>query len=48
MTSKDQNLINIEEKFPEDHFLRVIKKYFDRNFIYDEVKNYIPNLVEKV
>ena len=31
-------LINIEEMVPEDHFLRVIEKYFDWNFIYEEVE----------
>lgn len=30
--------INIEEMIPRDHFLRVIDKYFDWNFIYDEVE----------
>ena len=28
--------INIEEMIPENHFLRVIEKHFDWNFIYDE------------
>lgn len=31
-------LINIEEMIPENHFLRVIEKHFDWNFIYDEVE----------
>ena len=31
-------LINIEEMIPEDHFLRVIELHFDWNFIYDEVE----------
>ena len=30
--------INIEEMIPENHFLRVIDKYFDWNFVYDEVE----------
>ena len=30
--------INIEEMIPENHFLRVIEKHFDWNFIYDEVE----------
>lgn len=31
-------LINIEEMIPENQFLRVIEKYFDWNFIYEEVE----------
>lgn len=31
-------IVNIEEMIPKDHFLRVIEKYFDWNFIYDEVE----------
>lgn len=31
-------IINIEEMIPENHFLRVIEKYFDWNFIYEEVE----------
>ena len=27
-------LVNIEEMIPENHFLRVIDKYFDWNFVY--------------
>ena len=30
--------INIEEMIPENHFLRVIEKHFDWNFVYDEVE----------
>ena len=30
--------INIEEMIPENHFLRVIEKYFDWNFVYEEVE----------
>ena len=30
--------INIEEMIHENHFLRVIEKHFDWNFIYDEVE----------
>lgn len=30
--------INIEEMIPEDHFLRVIEKHFDWNFVYEEVE----------
>lgn len=31
-------IVNLEEMIPENHFLRVIEKYFDWNFIYDEVE----------
>ena len=31
-------LINIEDMIPENHFLRVIEKHFDWNFIYEEVE----------
>ena len=31
-------LINIEDMIPENHFLRVIDKHFNRNFVYDEVE----------
>ena len=31
-------LVNIEEMIPEDHFLRVIENHFDWNFIYEEVE----------
>lgn len=31
-------LINIEDMIPKDHFLRVIEKHFDWNFVYDEVE----------
>ena len=31
--------INLESMILENHFLRVIEKYFDWNFIYDEVEH---------
>lgn len=31
-------MVNLEEVVPQDHFLRVIEKYFDWNFIYEEVE----------
>lgn len=31
-------IINLESMIPENHFLRVVEKYFDWNFIYDEVE----------
>ena len=30
--------VNLDDMVPQDHFLRVIKKHFDWNFIYDEVE----------
>lgn len=35
-------IINIEEMIPQDHFLRVIEKYFDWDFIYEEVEKQYP------
>ena len=40
-------LINIEEMVPEDHFLRVIEKHFDWNFIYEEVEKLYSKLGRK-
>ena len=37
-------IINIENMIPENHFLRVIEKYFDWNFIYEEVKGQYSNV----
>ena len=34
----ESEIVNLESMIPENHFLRVIEKYFDWNFIYDEVK----------
>ena len=31
-------IVNLEEMIPQNHFLRVIEKYFDWNFIYEEVE----------
>ena len=31
-------IVNLEELIPQNHFLRVIEKYFDWNFIYEEVE----------
>ena len=39
--------INIEEMIPENHFLRVIEKYFDWNFVYDEVEKLYSKLGRK-
>ena len=43
MTKRQKNvfgseIINLEEMVPQNHFLRVIEKYFDWNFIYEEVE----------
>ncbi len=29
-------IVNLDSMVPEDHFLRVIEKHFDWNFVYDE------------
>ena len=34
----ESEIVNLEEMIPENHFLRVIEKYFDWNFIYEEVE----------
>ena len=34
----ESEIINLDEMVPQDHFLRVIDKYFDWNFIYEEVE----------
>lgn len=34
----ESEIINLEEIVPQDHYLRVIEKYFDWNFIYEEVE----------
>ena len=31
-------IVNLDEMIPKTHFLRIIEKYFDWNFIYDEVE----------
>ena len=31
-------IINLDEMVPQEHFLRIINKYFDWNFIYEEVE----------
>ena len=34
----ESEIVNLECMVPKDHFLRVIEKYFDWNFIYEEVE----------
>ena len=34
----ESEIINLEEMIPQDHFLRIIEKYFNWNFIYEEVE----------
>ena len=34
----EYEIVNLEEMIPQNHFLRVIEKYFDWNFIYEEVE----------
>ena len=31
-------IVNLEDMVPQDHFLRIIEKYFDWNFVYEEVE----------
>lgn len=31
-------IVNLDEMIPENNFLRVIKKHFDWNFVYEEVE----------
>ena len=31
-------IVNLDEVVPQDHFLRVIEKYFDWDFVYEEVE----------
>ena len=40
-------IVNLESMIPENHFLRVIKKHFDWNFIYDEVEKLYSKLGRK-
>ena len=40
-------IINLESMIPENHFLRVIEKYFDWNFIYDEVEKLYSKIGRK-
>ena len=37
-------MVNLEEMIPQDHFLRVIDKCFDWNFIYEEVEGQYSKL----
>lgn len=34
----ESEIINLEEMIPQDHYLRVIEKYFEWDFIYEEVE----------
>ena len=40
-------IVNLEDMVPEDHFLRVIDKYFDWNFVYEEVEKLYSNVGRK-
>ena len=40
-------IVNLESMIPENHFLRVLKKHFDWNFIYDEVEKLYSKLGRK-
>ena len=38
-------IVNLEEMIPQDHFLRFIDKYFDWNFIYEEVRERLSSML---
>lgn len=40
-------IVNLEEMIPENHFLRVIEKHFDWNFVYEEVEKLYSNIGRK-
>ena len=39
-------IVNLEEMVPQTHFLRVIEKHFDWNFIYEEVEKQLEGTKE--
>ena len=41
-------IVNLEEMVPHDHFLRVIEKHFDWNFVYEEVESLYSKVGKKV
>ena len=45
--SYSSEIVNLESMIPEDHFLRVIEKHFDWNFVYDEVEKLYSKLGRK-
>ena len=40
-------IISLEDMVPKDHFLRVIDKYLDWDFVYDEVEKLYSKLGRK-
>ena len=40
-------MVNLEDMIPQNHFLRVIDKYFDQNFVYEEVEKLYSKLGRK-
>lgn len=42
----ESKIINLDEVIPQDHFLRIIDKYFDWNFIYEEVEKQLDLYLE--
>ena len=40
-------IVNLEDMVPKDHFLRVIDKHFDWNFVYEEVEELYSKLGRK-
>ena len=45
--SYSSEIVNLESMIPEDHFLRVIEKHFDWNFVYEEVERLYSKLGRK-
>ena len=45
-TIYESKIINLDEVIPQDHFLRIIEKYFDWNFIYEEVEKQLDLYLE--
>lgn len=40
-------IVNLDDMIPKNHFLRIIKEYFDWNFVYDEVEKLYSNVGRK-
>ncbi len=40
-------MVNLEDMVPQDHFLRILDKHFDWDFIYDEVEKLYSKLGRK-
>ena len=40
-------MVNLEDIIPQDHFLRILDKHFDWDFVYDEVEKLYSKLGRK-